>query len=502
MTVQTLRPSATFSAPAQVVPVGAASLHACLNDDSDASYARYDVAGYAAGLDLTDLVALPTGSVVNGYRSRLRQGGAAPGHRWGITLHPAPLTPTNDVFASTLAVTTITNPWVGAALTTAQINALQAYVQVVAGYSDEAGLAAYELYVDIRYVIKPVVVVNTPTGTIHNTNQPVIDWTNTLDADGGGATRAKVRVFTAAQYGIGGFNPETSPATWEYDGDDAMFGVTPTPLLNATYRAYVKVAQTVNGALHWSDWAFTGFVVNVDAPEMLFSLTATAEPTLGRIRLNRVYSGTGATPTHSETERSLDGGVTWLPFRNAGALGGIIPGGNENPTYDYEAPNGVTVYYRVRALTNYSGLYAAGPWRVATSAWSAPRKWWLKCPNRPALNAIVELVTYGEIKRTARRGVFQPYGASLSIVIEDTRGGAEGRTVFRAKDAAALAALKALFDAKAVLLLQGPLLGGEPDRYLSVGDVVATRVVDTERRHLRDVSADWNEVTQPLGGTA
>ena len=91
---------------------------------------------------------------------------------------------------------------------------------------------------------------------------------------------------------------------------------------------------------------------------MLFSLTATAEPTLGRIRLNRVYSGTGATPTHSETERSLDGGVTWLPFRNAGALGGIIPGGNENPTYDYEAPNGVTVYYRVRALTNYSGLYA------------------------------------------------------------------------------------------------------------------------------------------------
>lgn len=81
-----------------------------------------------------------------------------------------------------------------------------------------------------------------PTGTVTNTVNPRITWT---DTDITAGTRVfQVRVFSAAQYGAGGFDPETSTATWDSGKivSHARECVVAQELTNSTtYRAYVRV---------------------------------------------------------------------------------------------------------------------------------------------------------------------------------------------------------------------------------------------------------------------
>ena len=98
-------------------------------------------------------------------------------------------------------------------------------------------------YFEVTYVEKPVVSGVAPDGTISDTNQPVILWGTTLDADGGPQHAARIKIFTAAQYGAGGFDPALSAPTID-SGD--IFGTadswTVSQILpDGTYRAYVSI---------------------------------------------------------------------------------------------------------------------------------------------------------------------------------------------------------------------------------------------------------------------
>lgn len=110
----------------------------------------------------------------------------------------------------------------------------------------------------------PALVVVSPTGTVTLTTRPYVPWTYT-DAENNPQKTYQVRVFNSTQYGIGGFDPATSPATWETSGTDAavrrvQIGV---DLPNATYRAYVRVTDTSDLA---SAWVNTQWIQSVTAP--------------------------------------------------------------------------------------------------------------------------------------------------------------------------------------------------------------------------------------------
>lgn len=123
--------------------------------------------------------------------------------------------------------------------------------QVGALWSQNDMTFSYQVY------DRPTLAVTGPTtgGTVTSTTRPTITWTFTGDSLTQGGFR--VRVFTAAQYGAGGFNPETSTATYD-SGVQASTNLSltlPTSLLNTTvYRAYVMAYQALPTSLypHWT----------------------------------------------------------------------------------------------------------------------------------------------------------------------------------------------------------------------------------------------------------
>jgi hypothetical protein len=718
VTLVTLRPSSTTSNTGTLT--SGATAHAVTSDNSDASYDSL-ANGQLAAMGLDNL-SLPTGAMLAQLDIRVRVAMASGFANLTALLRDssglASLTATLGVGGSTI----YTFSYVGALGTSLggfsdpRIDDATLTLTNSGGNGAPGTIRVHEAYVDVAYAVQPVVVVNAPTGTITATNRPAVSWTNTLDSAGGPQALYQLKVFSAAQYGAAGFDPELSAATYDPGGSfgQATVGQVLDALPDATYRLYVKVAQVINGAPHWSAWASSGFVLDVDPPGTP-TLVATADNANGRVAVAVTDNPAVAVPTEGfELQRSLDG-VTWENVRTADVAGaldvpwvvdpsmigiattvgdatsysidyptpggvtdGILPGdvfiafvgldgnptvtwptgwteikdeagngsavraavawkraiGNEagtqftitlsaseggqarvlcvrgahpttapevstgvsgsganadpdscNPSgwgtentlwiaamandgnvavtagpagystfgntrwanangagistatrmavlasedpgafthaaedtraftvavrprnanltvYDYEAPNGVTVMYRARALHNYGGVQAASVWATDSEAWTSSACW-LKHPNHPALNTAVELMAYGPVTRAVRQGSFQPLGADCRIVISDTRGDDSGATMIRTRTNAAKDALKALIDAGGTLLLQAPLVAGEPDRYIRVGDHQVGRTVETQTIAIREHSLPWVRVARPDGATS
>ena len=269
MTLVSLRPSSTVSNTGTLT--GAASAHAATSDNSDASYVTYAASGEKSILGLTDLT-LPGGALISSVVTRVRVGTSSDGTLLASTVGSVE---TGGLVVPPLGPATVQAGPPSTTWTDAALDAATFALDWVKG-----NVRVFEAYTDVRYVVLPVVTVTAPTGTITNTNTPTVIWANTLDSDGGGQTGYHVKIFTAAQYGIGGFDPAVSPNTYDsgaQGGSGTSLGLT-TLLANATYRAYVRTRQTVNGALHWSAWAFSGFVITVTMPTPRTRRCSYAEP--------------------------------------------------------------------------------------------------------------------------------------------------------------------------------------------------------------------------------
>ena len=187
----------------------------------------------------------------------------------------------------------------------------------------------------------------------------------------------------------------------------------------------------------------------------------------------------------------------WLPVRHSDGYDVPVPD-DFAVVYDYECPNGQDVRYRLRALHDYSGLYASSEWVEGTVMWESAQ-WWVKHPIRPTLNLPVVVSSYREVNRAVRQTAFQPMGSILPVVVSDTRGGPTGTVVLLAFDTDEQDALDALLDTTDTLLLQGPVEDGHPDRYVRFGDHGSSRVVDKSFSHITHESLPWWEVAVPGG---
>lgn len=488
MTFVSLTPNSTGANTGAVTGTNA---HSALSDGSDSTYVDFDY-GEAATLGLTDLT-LPAGAQLVSAQVLARVAKLATGPSALNTVLVADSTKTAQ-----LSVTSVSPVELGGAfsfdVTDAGLDAATIGIYNTA----LSGLRAYEASVRVLYFAKPTLSVITPTGTI-STNQIAVEWTPSFDVH---ATTYpafyRVKIFSSAQYGAGGFDPETSTAvldTGELQSSFYAHAIRDTWLPNGVYRAYVKIAAP-SASSQWSDWAYSGFTVSVPTPATP-TMTLTAGNSLGRIGVGVVTGGGTVSTDYVELQRSADGGLSFNEVRTSLGGGSVSYPGGTVTTYDYEAPNGGTVVYRARAYHGGTpGAYSN--WTLGTTVWSSD-VWWLKHPFRPSLNRQLTVRGLPGWQQTANQGVFRPLGSSNAVVVQDVRGPVTGDVTVLTDNQDARDDLAETLGEVAPMLLQGPLAHGIPERWVAFGDLDSSRIVNAGVFTKHDETLGWTEVDRPSG---
>jgi hypothetical protein len=392
VTTTTLVPNSTILAWAGASIVGGSgSQHAAISDASDSTYLSMSSMSTAFGKYGLGTFTIPAGALVKAARVQLRTLGAA-GPRpttAGVSLRdstgvelqgysmPIPFGGPTDIATASAGVVN----W-----TQTVVDNLQFWIRKV--NSGNLAVFLYEAEVELTYVAKPTVTVTGPSGTI-TTATPSVTFTfvGDDDADDGGALRkVEARVFTAAQYGAGGFDAATSTAAWEsgvVDSDSAI--VVAGPLDDGiTYKAYVRAAQLVNGTPQWSDFDDgSTFTTDTDPPVVdTITIDTTSSWEAGKLLIN-VARDTGAPDwTHVNLERAV--GMVTDPSTvdpdTYETVRGALQLAAPNDTIeipDYEQPEGVWIYYRARGLIITDGaVVAQGEWTEASALlWNSDFEW-------------------------------------------------------------------------------------------------------------------------------
>lgn len=498
MTTATLRPNGTLVA-FDSLGGGAGSSHAATNDDSDTTYGvTNNLAVGAIPVQLNNgTTTLPSGSVTKQVRVRARvrgdstttsarafiqttEGGPAVAAVDGRTVNAATI---QDITGSYVPVT-----WT-------QSNVDQVLLAAGVYGEGDSSVRFYELYIDLMYVTQPSVAVDAVSPDPYTASTIVpISWVNTLDADGGGQTRYEVKVFTDAQYGAGGFDPDTSEPYYTSGivvTNPGIFGLGAEteadvgPLEDGdTYRAYVRVAQTVNGALHWSDWDYDEFTMDVTTSDV-DSVTLAPTDDAGASIVVTVNWDAGTQPWNFvEVQRSIDYGTTWVDVRGA-TYAPALAGNTEFVVTDYEVGNGVTAKYRARATYLSSGLPITGSWVESTlSATWVSDYTWIKDPLDPSKNMVVKLREVPEESYGVRQGVFHVLGSPNAVVVSDVRQGPSVEISVKVDTIEDVARLRDLLSSQVVLI-------HAPDSYDLGFDYVALGPANRQRHRRFVLRAEW-----------
>ena len=275
MTTNVLRPNgSSASIPADQPAVGAATQWQAASDDLDSSYVDNVTAGYRTTNFALTTFSLPAGNVVKTLALRVRvagtPGAAGPGQsNLYAGARGVVCTVTEPVDAGAIIVRTSNVATLSSAMSQAEIDALN--VDYSTG-TFSGGHKLYEMYVDVVHAAPPVTsaITITPATPITTTRKPTIGWTYVQGSDGSAQTWFRVKIFSAAQYGIGGFDPAASPNT--YDSGDvnsaAASHVLSSNLANGvTYKAYVLTYQTTSSTNQPSAWvASTAFTLAIVVP--------------------------------------------------------------------------------------------------------------------------------------------------------------------------------------------------------------------------------------------
>lgn len=271
MTVVTVRPDGYVSETNMSYSANGSTQYGRVNDEDDNTYAATTSSNGRLRLTLGNPPGIPAGAIIKtlATRIRLRRNSGSNSTDMAVRLHSAAGVAGSgtvnfnwNTYSTVTGFTTDTS-----AYTASDLNSFNIEFERVGTY-DGTSLYVSALYADFTYVAKPVTTPSQPAGTITDTNSPLIQWVNSLDSDGGGQTKYEVKIFSSAQYTAGGFNPATSsPAVTSGEVSSSLLSYKiPGVLSNDSYRAYVRVAQTVNASSHRSDWAYSAFTINYTEP--------------------------------------------------------------------------------------------------------------------------------------------------------------------------------------------------------------------------------------------
>lgn len=504
MPTVTVRPNATVDASTVSIGGGAGSAHAALSDSTDATYVLWGVGGTTGLVVRYPIPALPGGArwktATQFLRARHTNVSGLAFTQWYASSVDANGRVSIPQFVTTAAATfaQYASAAYPIALGEVGITTLSVTFSAASGSTD---FEIADVWIVFAYATQPTTAVSAPTGTI--TDRTIVDaiWAHTPGVDGGAQTRYRLKVFSAAEYGADGFNPETSTAT--YDSGEVIGTATTAPtasLANGTYRAYVKTAQTINSSAHWAEWAYSPFVIDVDTPELL-SLSATPQNDTARVRLVATHDTSTAIDWETiEVEASYDGGATWTGVY--GAQGASVGGFNTWIGYDYEAPNGVVAVYRARASAVLTGQTLTGAWVQSNStSWSGDVVWLkhLSAPSRSLALCLRDLPNGETFERT--QGVHAVLGRPGYVVTSDVLHTRTGSFSVLTETTVERDELHALLADSVPLLLQIPeSVGGFENLYLAVGSVSRSRVPGGERAAFpqRVHTIPFVEIDRPL----
>jgi len=439
MAITVVRPNATASGSTLfTISGGSASLHAATSDNSDSTFFSKSTSIVGQASALLDFGTTTISASQRVKRVRIRAKVITPTSAGRINIYLGTRTDNQNFFHSALAIrglysaTTFTGPWQtaspnGADWSQTTIDGLRAKVTE---YNDTGVLGSIlELYIDVDIVAQPTVTVSAPTGTITTSADPDVTWAY-ADTDNETQAYYQIKVFTAAQYGAGGFSASTSTATYD-SGEVAssdQTAVVGNLLLNGTYRAYVRVAKVVNGSPFFSSYAFSGFVLNNTVPTVP-TLSASWNSTLGKATLT--VTGVAVTGSlvsqYFDVYRSDDGGVIYAGIRdgeditpNASFIGTAV---------DYEAPRGVVAYYRARAVgvDSSSNEFPSAYSTVQQVLVTNDETWWFKAVTSPDINlGSVRVLAQLDTNIEEANTVFRPLGATRPIVVAGPLQGEDG----------------------------------------------------------------------------
>lgn len=505
MGTATLRPDGVETSAGWTIGGGAASHNVATSDDNVATYSDGTGATTLQQLHLRlGTFALPALSQIRSITPRIKASDADLKELYwqalqhGFFAGGAVGTPANSTTLTAVAVTYIgaaagrTKPD-GTTWTQADIDALGVYIRKLNTGADPR---IYEVYVDVVYNEAPIATVTTPADPTTDTTKPFVTWAYS-DPESDAQERYYVKIFSAAQYGAGGFDPETSAATWSSgekfgSATNIQVGV---DLPNATYRAYVKVSD-VNSLGRYGTWSNKQFTVNVASPPVpTFAPTAQANSVFGpRVRLDITRGVAVPATTYFVIEKSDDAGATWSYVRGASRILNS-PDGNTFTVYDYEAIPGVRRYYRARAVGTVSSLDIASANTNLQSTSVDSAYWWLKDPLDPTVNIQIEFDYEDPVFSTKEeQGVFEPVGRSgyvvVSGVIRKTRF---SLTAVFTTDAA-YAGFKAIREKQHVLLLQRGYTNEQ--WYVRMGQDVSVKELGHDSTYKR-VTIPFIEVDAP-----
>jgi hypothetical protein len=249
-------------------------------------------------------------------------------------------------------------------------------------------------------------------------------------------------VYTAAQYGVGGFTPGTSPSTW----DSGVVGTSTASadsavLTNAVYRFYVQITQTGGQT---SAWQFSAFTINTTPPSTP-TLGAASDPVTAETTLT-VFS----TAALLATIQYNDDGVTWLPVRNGTSI--VVGGGNYVSIYDREGPPLAIRNYRAMVSTT---LGVPSAWSTTVPVSNQTPGFWLKDVTG-SLGTVKLKVLKGSLSTHYPRQLteHQGLGNAAASIIEDVMGLEDGGATLITMSASDDAALMALLLSQKTILLQ------------------------------------------------
>lgn len=508
MGVSTVRPNATVQLGPYTTLVGAATAHAALSDatgtagDADSTAVDLTSSAYDAtrGLIL-DLPAfsIPANARITGVRIRFRaRDNSSYPFDSLLRAQPRLIAPNGSVYnlgvgvASNWGATTMTY-YVGAYETTspsqaewtaADLGNLQVLIVCQTQFFGSGGRVA-EVWVDAQYDEQPVVTVTAPAeSAVSGTMFPSVGWTYS-DPDGSPMDAAFVKIFNAAQYGAGGFNPETSAAVassgWIGSTNPGAW-TTSVPLPNDSYRAYVKARQAFGSGYFESAWDFNAFSVNVTPPPTP-TLAAVAVQD-GAVTLTATRGGT--TPATDGYEfQYQDAAGTWQALRS----GTVVGSGTTAATVDYEAPPNTARSYRVRAYRVSSGFLIVSAWSNTVAATVVTTRWRLVDPFAASTGIPVRLQgdSMGHSSEEQTQ-VLWPLGRRNPVVISGTIQGETFSLTFLFASEADYLAFEAMRNTQHVLLLKS---ARTTMWYLKL---TGGRAV-TEDRTTADIAPYWYTVT-------
>lgn len=149
----------------------------------------------------------------------------------------------------------------------------------------------YDVWLEVETNVIPTATTILPASNVTTTTRPIVKATYN-DSDNDISKSCQFKIFSAAQYGIGGFNPASSPNTWDSGvvsqgvfNLQVIGNLTPNVDLTngTTYKVYVQLVQSVDSKVGaWT--AGTAFAMAISAPAQPV-LTATVDDANARITL-------------------------------------------------------------------------------------------------------------------------------------------------------------------------------------------------------------------------